>query len=421
VKQKATKRSLLIRGLLGLAVVLATCFSIIAAFIGFILSARITNNIARMSAISALVLLIGAGGGAWLMTRSLPFSGVYALIVLIVVSSLAARYMFRPIVSHVPPYQPRIDTQYWNLETGSHLAYTHFKANDIAHSAPIVYLHGGPAVPTRASSYDFYQQLTLDGYDVYLYDQVGTGGSDHLADISGYTLERNVADLEAIRMELGVEKIILIGTSWGGVLATHYLAAHPDNVEAVVFISPGVLGDRSKVRYDHSKTASSQDDSVLLPPFRMIMAGMLARINPVAAQQFAPQAELNGIYDAFITSPSMEYQVNCKGYQPDLSTPSRSGGGNYYANLLTLQSLKKTADPQPQLESNQTKALIMRGGCDYIPWEATYKYKTALPNSELVVIPNAGHAITGSQPDISLAIIRAFLAAEPLPLTPHED
>ena len=183
-------------------------------------------------------------------------------------------------------------------------------------------------------------------------------------------------------------------------------------------MSPGILGDRSKVSYDYKRTASSQDDSILLPPLRMILAGALARTNPAAAPNFASQAEMNGIYDAFVTSPSMDYQVNCKGYTPT-NKPSRSGGGNYYANLLILQSLKKAHDPRPNLTSLQTPALIMRGECDYIPWESTLSYKQTLPNSNLIIIENAGHALTESQPDMVLAAIRAFLTNQPLPIEPY--
>lgn len=331
---------------------------------------------------------------------------------------LAWLYVYKPIPVTIPLPQPTAATQYWQLSTGSRIAYIFHPAEGQAHPAPVIYLHGGPAVPTRTSNYEFFKQLTTDGFDVYLYDQIGTGLSSQSDDISEYTLERNVADLEAIRQQIGSEKVILVGTSWGSVLAAYYLEQYPDHVEKVIFMSPGVLGDRKNVRYDYSRSASSQDDSILLPPLRMILAGALARTNPAAATNFASQSEMNGIYDAFITSPSMDYQVNCKGYVPT-NKPSRSGGGNYYANLLVLQSLKKAHDPRLNLTSLQTPVLIMRGACDYIPWESTLSYKQTLPNSTLILIENAGHALTESQPEVVLASMRAFLTNQPLPIEPY--
>jgi proline iminopeptidase len=371
-----------------------------------------------MNIAGAFALIAVAFGGAWLMTRSFKAAGIYTGVMFGITAIFAWMYVYKPIPVTIPLPQPTSQTQYWQLSTGSRIAYTFYPDEKQAHPAPVIYLHGGPAVPTRKSNYEFFKQLTADGFDVYLYDQTGTGLSAQLEDISEYTLERNVADLEAIRQQIGAEKVILVGTSWGSVLAAYYLEAHPDHVEKVVFMSPGVLGDRSNARYDYSRTASSQDDSILLPPLRMILAGALARTNPEAALNFASQPEMNGVYDGFVTSPSMDYQVNCKGYEPG-DKPSRSGGGNYYANLLILQSLKKAHDPRPNFASLQTPALILRGACDYIPWESTLGYKQALQNSNLILIENAGHALTEAQPDKVFASIRAFLTDQPLPIAPY--
>lgn len=416
---KNNKRSLLYYLLATLGLLLASLLSVVAAGLGFFLAARVTNSLLLITAASALALLLSASGAAWLITRSTPWAVGYGAAVFIVVAMLANYYLFRPIGEEPSPPVARADTQYWDLPTGSRVAYTHFAAVGTPQPAPIIYLHGGPATPIRPSNYAFYQQLTQDGFDVYLYDQAGSGLSAPLPHIQEYVLARHVADLEAIRQQLGVPQLILSGTSWGAVLASHYMAAYPDHVSAAVFISPGVLGDRSQVRYDYSRTASAEDDSIILPPLRMIAAGFLARVNPTAAQQFAPPSELNAVYDGFITGPSLEYQANCRGYRPDPNQPSRGGGGNYYANLLTLQSLKQAADPQPLLQTNQTPVLILRGECDYIPWTATYRYKETFSKATLVLIEQAGHALLSTQPEIALATMRAFLTGKPLPLPAH--
>lgn len=415
---QSTKRSFFAKIGLGIGFIIASQFSVVAAFIGFFLMARYTKNVTVMTITGALALIAIAFGGAWLLTRSPKTAGIYAGVMLCLTTVFAWQYIYKPVPVTLPLPQPTAVTQYWQLSTGSRIAYTYYSAQEKVNPAPVIYLHGGPAVPTRTSNYEFFKQLTADGFDVYLYDQTGTGLSAQLDDISEYTLDRNVADLEAIRQQIGAEKVILVGTSWGSVLAAYYLEAHPDHVEKVVFMSPGILGDRSNARYDYSRTASSQDDSILLPPLRMILAGALARTNPAAAVNFASQTEMNGVYDAFVTSPSMDYQVNCKGYELG-DKPSRSGGGNYYANLLILQSLKKAHDPRPNLKSLKTPALILRGTCDYIPWESTFSYKQSLQNSNLVIIENAGHALTEAQPEKVLASIRAFLTDQPLPIEPY--
>lgn len=411
MKQQNSKSALLLRVLLGVVLILVTAFSLITAAVAFFLFARRTSHPKLAAAGAGAVLFLHAAFAAWLVTRDLPSSIIFALVALLLSAALARRYVFSPIPIKNRGSLNRPDTKYWDLPTGSCLAYTHFPAVGLPKPAPVVYLHGGPAIPTRGANYDFFRQLTLDGYDVYMYDQVGSGASHPLPDIRDYTLQRNIDDLEALRQKIGTQQIILAGTSWGGILAAHYLVAYSERVASVIFISPGVLGSRKNIRYDHTRTASSEDKSLILPPLRMVVAGALARNNSLAAVRFASAEEMNSIFDGFISSPSMEYQVNCKGYVPETNGLTRSSGGCYYANLLIQESLKKAADPFPMLQSMATPALILRGECDYIPLESTSRYQQALPNATLQVIPGAGHAVTSAQPELALSAIRAFLAS----------
>ncbi|WP_373281536.1 alpha/beta fold hydrolase [Microtetraspora fusca] len=117
------------------------------------------------------------------------------------------------------------DVRYWNLPTGSRIAYSHVPASGAARPTPVVFLHGGPGTANDGVS-PAGKALAADGFDVYAYDQLGAGRSSRLSDVTGYTVARQVADLDAIRREIGTEKIILVGQSWGGALAAHYMAAH---------------------------------------------------------------------------------------------------------------------------------------------------------------------------------------------------
>lgn len=67
------------------------------------------------------------------------------------------------------------------------------------------------------------------------YDQRGTGRST-IPDDSDYSLDAHVADLEAVRIALGVGSVQLVGQSWGGAIASAYVAAHPNRVDALVLV-----------------------------------------------------------------------------------------------------------------------------------------------------------------------------------------
>jgi proline iminopeptidase len=71
---------------------------------------------------------------------------------------------------------------------------------------------------------------------VLTYDQRGTGRSAPVGPNDSTTVADMVADLEALRVALGVEKLDLLGHSWGGYLAQAYAAAHGDRVAHMVLV-----------------------------------------------------------------------------------------------------------------------------------------------------------------------------------------
>jgi proline iminopeptidase len=66
-----------------------------------------------------------------------------------------------------------------------------------------------------------------------------------------------------------------------------------------------------------------------------------------------------------------------------------------------------------------TPALVIKGSCDYLSWATGADYRQALPHAELVYLHQAGHNAYQDQPAAYLAVVRAFLAGRPLPITPR--
>ena len=89
----------------------------------------------------------------------------------------------------------------------------------------LVFLHGGRGKTPRASRPIWRRWPTST---VLFYDQRGSGRSEAPADTMLLTVERHVADLEAVRQELVLGRVAMIGHSWGCGLAALYAAAHPE-------------------------------------------------------------------------------------------------------------------------------------------------------------------------------------------------
>src|SRR4051794_622965 len=85
---------------------------------------------------------------------------------------------------------------------------------------PLLCLHGGPGW-----SHNYVQPMEdlATRRRVIFYDQLGCGRSDRPDDPSLWTLERSVGELAAVRDALGLERMHLWGSSWGGVLAVCYV------------------------------------------------------------------------------------------------------------------------------------------------------------------------------------------------------
>jgi proline iminopeptidase len=147
--------------------------------------------------------------------------------------------VYCPAFGFVPQTSPSDTTKYWNLPAGSRIAYYYYRGEIPRKPFPIIYLHGGPGGFVTSEDISVFSKLADDGYDVYLYDQIGGGKSNRLNNIREYTLKRHLKDLEAIIDIIGASRVIFIGHSWGASLAPLYVAKHSDKVEKLIFSGPG--------------------------------------------------------------------------------------------------------------------------------------------------------------------------------------
>jgi proline iminopeptidase len=99
----------------------------------------------------------------------------------------------------------------------------------------VLALHGGPG-----ATHDYLlslNDLAEKGYRIVYYDQIGCGRSDLARRTTEYTVERDVDDLEALRKRLGLGRVHLFGSSYGGMLAIAYALAHPEGLKTLVSAS----------------------------------------------------------------------------------------------------------------------------------------------------------------------------------------
>ncbi|WP_433509068.1 alpha/beta hydrolase [Nonomuraea sp. CA-143628] len=339
--------------------------------------------------------------GRWL--RALAILSVEAA----VVWQVTAATLHAPPDASAPP--PAVAGQReWRLATGSELAYVRLTPKRATRPDPVVFLHGGPGTADLAGDSAFLTGLNADGYTVYAYDQLGAGRSARLTDPRGYGLTRDVADLEAIRQEIGARRLILIGHDYGARLAAAYLAEHPDQVAKAVLTSPAPLDGQesasplplnpSATPVGTPETASPSASEPVNPP--ETTSPLISEAASLLGLSRPPSPRLLAVYTLLRADPQAAHA-----FAGDREVEAAYGTG--YAGLA------QRAAPdglRRGLTASTAPALIVKGAHDRRSWSAAADYRAALPRAELAYVATGSYR---GKPYLN--VLRAFLAGRPVP------
>ena len=313
-----------------------------------------------------------------------------------------------PSMQDSPSIKPRQSTQYWNLKTGSKIAYTFIEGKGIKKPYPVIYLHGGPGGYVHSKVIEVLGKLSEDGFDVYLYDQIGCGLSARLENVNEYTAPRHQKDLEAIVEIIKAKKIILVGQSWGGALATLYAADNLKKVDKIILTCPGAV----KPVNDSVEKIKAPDSLQLKDPMEVNsdVIGFVLKPRYIAIRFwafFGKKIASDEEADSYLNKMAMGFTKGLV-YDPSKILPEEGGGGGY-CNIKTPTSYSKLTDPRPKLKNSIIPVLIIKGQYDNIPWGNTNEYRAIFKNSQLKIIEKSGHDVYIEKPDEYLLAMKLFL------------
>jgi proline iminopeptidase len=264
----------------------------------------------------------------------------------------------------------------------------------------LVMIHGGPGMDSGYMVADF--APLEERHRLLYYDQRGGGRSARPGqDPSLYTMERHVADLEALRVHFKLERMTLVAHSYGPALAASYAMTHPDRVARMILIGPlpprlGDLWARYTVTLESQLTAEEKK--------RMAELGtaMSKGPDPVAACR---AFWVIGI-KARVARPELASKV--KGEFCGAGVEGiRHGYG--VAGPHTLTGLGEW-DFRSGLAAVRAPVLVIHGEAEAIPMDLVEEWTTALPNARLVKIAGASHFPYVERPDLVWPVIEEFLA-----------
>ena len=231
--------------------------------------------------------------------------------------------------------------------------------------------------------WDSWAEALKDKYRVIRFDMTSHGltGPDPTGD---YTLERTVELMELLLDELGVENMVLGGTSMGGTVSMHFTAKHPDRVSDLVLVSPGVLNTRIK---DTTKPLE-------LPPG----AGLLEYITP--------RLMFSGMLNqGFGDKRKLTEETIDRWHDMQLREGQRK------AELARMRQYM-SGDLPALMKKITTPTLIMWGGANpVVPVDQAYKLIEMMENAEvdLKIYDGVGHMAVLEAPEATSSDIRAYI------------
>ncbi|WP_394748134.1 alpha/beta fold hydrolase [Spongiimicrobium salis] len=262
----------------------------------------------------------------------------------------------------------------------------------------LVIVHGGPGMDSEYMVADF--EPLAQKHTLIYYDQRGGGRSSLPENTDLLHIDRHVEDLEALRSYFKLDRLKIIGHSFGPMVVAKYAIAYPQQLEKMVFLGP-------------------------VPPMQ---GDFFAQYGANLAKRLSPEQleEMGALNNAMLTGddPKKACQEFWKiGLIPRLAkglpisvvkgdccaAPAeaiRYGMGT--TNATTFGSLGNW-DLRPDLAKVNTKTLILHGEEEAIPMDMVTTWTTALPNATLIKVPNAGHFSYVERPDIVWPAIEAFL------------
>lgn len=329
-------------------------------------------------------------------------SGFLVLLIALGVFLIPKRY-------NVEAFKARENTQFWTLSDDTKIGYFKIAGKGSKPLSPIIYLHGGPGGIITDEVIESYKSLHELGHDLYFYDQIGSGHSDRLADIEGYSVKRHRKDLEEIVNLIGAKEIILIGHSWGACLALNFLQHNPEKVAQMILSSPGPI-----LPMDKSFERITAPDSLQLkaPQFsnregNIKAANWKSTLVHKIAFTFHLKAASDAEMDDFFTHLNQELikSTDCR----PRANPKVHGGGGFYSHIMTANGLQEVIDKRSILKNLNTPLLILKGQCDNQKWGYTQEYLSLLRNTKLRILDGAGHDILRAENDTALKLITNFL------------
>ena len=274
----------------------------------------------------------------------------------------------------------------------------HLYYEEVGHpfGLPVLFLHGGPGGGITTHCRRFFDPTF---YRTILFDQRGSGKSRPYACLEENTTAHLVEDIEKLRETLDIDSWIIFGGSWGSTLALAYAIAHPKRVRALVL--RGIfLARRHEIEWLYGPNGAAHIFPRSYKRFLSIL-NTREQTRPLESyyQKLTEEPEYKQLiaareWDIWETSISQLIPVPLP--EDEYEDLESSLGiarieSHYFVHDSFLPNDDYLLNGARRLQHIPT--FIVNGRYDIVcPIQTAFDLHEAMPHSELIVVPNAGHS-----------------------------
>ena len=277
----------------------------------------------------------------------------------------------------------------------SQLHSVYFEESGNPDGKPVVFLHGGPGGGTVPEQRRFFDP---ERYRIVLFDQRGCGHSTPHAELSENTTWELVGDIERVRAHLDIARWQVFGGSWGSTLALAYAQTHPRRVTELVLRGIFLLRP-SELKWFYQDGASALFPDAWerflapIPPaeradlirayYRRLTGDDLAVRREAARAWSVWEASTSHLY---MSSEQIEHAA-----EDEFSLAFARIECHYFMRKGFLERDNQLLENVSRIR--QIPAVIVQGRYDVVcPAQSAWDLHRAWPESELVIVDDAGHS-----------------------------
>ena len=268
---------------------------------------------------------------------------------------------------------------------------------------PLLYFQGGPGFSASLLRDD--AELLSDRFAVHLIEPHGSGGSTPPSDPSGYGPVGHARFYEAVRQALGIERATVMGISFGSVVALAYSALFPDAAARCIAIAARAVGEDEQdvgAEQEMERMLARHAQAPWYESARATWDSWTPRLLAASdgREVDAMMAEILPLYTAHPERPGVRRLIDA------WRTDARI---DLAAAQAWESGLWQTMDIQPLLGRVRCPTLFLVGELDLICGPAHSKtMASAIPDAEVVTVPDCGHFIPAEAPEAFREAVLAF-------------